>query len=133
MYPQEIIKLVAKPNSSSYSVCLYLQQRKRPIIIGELDQDKRLFSTKRQKEHLHKLSNSFGFNYDLLSKIDFDMVLVKYEGKNLYITKNRLIEFGFCKRYTDCELQVFIPLKEFSYSITDAHANDQSNQLEIFN
>lgn len=133
MAPRTSIKLVPKQHSSIFSVCLYLQHRKKPLIIGELDQANRLFVTKRMKQHLHKLSNSFAFNYELISKIDFDMVQVKYEGKNLYITKNRLQEIGICKKFKDYELQIFVPLDEFSYSISEAHDNDVSNQLEIFN
>jgi hypothetical protein len=95
-------------------VMLKLASEERARAIGVISEGK-LFVERDSFRHLHRKSNSYGFNYHLLKDFDtFSTVMLKENGATTFaIPKERILEDGqimfFKKARTGSfELQIFL-------------------------
>lgn len=78
--------------------------------------DRTLFVERKMEKHLHRKSNSYGFNYYLLKTTKlFDWVALKEDDTNFYVLpKEKILELGrvmYFKNSTDgnsFEIQIFL-------------------------
>lgn len=95
-----------------------IQQNGKWIKLGELDAEKRVFSTFRNREkHLFKNFNAYGFNRGFLEDNHlFDYVYIKERtpsGKNMYfVPREHILANGRLYKAPGFENQVFISLEE---------------------
>jgi hypothetical protein len=105
----------------------------KPKFIGHYNQREKIFRTKRNDSQIHHKSNSIAFNHSLVNRFDIEIFQVEYNGEFLYITKEYLLKVGkvYEFRRGNAELQIFIPIKEFSHSIREAKDKNEI-QLMMF-
>lgn len=99
----------------SGNVFLKLGQKKQRRI-GFIDRKKKTFVVTRNREkHLYRKTNSYGFNYHIISKAKtFDTILLKDEYGEYEFPVSKLLEHGktvlhFAQQ--GFELQIFLPLE----------------------
>lgn len=112
-YTQKI-ELCPTRVASVQNVVLHLNGTAR--LIGRLDSAAGgIFYTKRTVNHLHRVSNSLGLNYEFLSRYPFRWVNIDYDGRRLVTTKNYFLKNGKVLNFSKAgfELQVFLPLEKF--------------------
>jgi hypothetical protein len=87
----------------------------RPRFIGKYEPDTKLFSTRRKpQEHTFNNANAIGFNYSLLAEREIDICKVEYGSETLFTHSQFVLATGTVKRFKGFELQVFLPINEFS-------------------
>ena len=97
---------------------LQLSKEKRERTIGEINPELKILYLKRKRDrHLHYKSNSYGFNYHVLSTGQrFNDIVIIDEFGTFKIPKSHLIEkskFLFFKQ-KGFERQIFLPLDEMN-------------------
>jgi hypothetical protein len=116
------IKMAIIDNSSNAlliyfdgKVELEIATEKSPRNLGTI-KEKTLYVERNREKHLHRKSNSYGFNYYLLNNVKvFDSVALLEDGQTYYnIPKEKIIEFGkvmYFKNSQDgnsFEVQIFL-------------------------
>jgi hypothetical protein len=100
------------PKTKNRTIYLKLQSEKRKRKLGNINMKERWMVVLRTKaRHLHRKSDSYGFNYDIINKTkSFDSVLLR-EDKGTYLIPNSVIlekgEFLFFKTQ-GFEKQIFL-------------------------
>lgn len=100
----------------SGNVFLKLSTEKRHRRLGLIDRDKKLFIINRNREkHLHRKSNSYGFNHHLISKAKtFNKILLKDEFGEYQFPINKILDHGktlMHYKQKGFELQIFLPIE----------------------
>lgn len=122
-------KLIIK---MSGNVFLKLSTEKRQRRLGFIDRAKKLFIINRKREkHLHRKSNSYGFNHHLISKSkSFDKILLRDEFGEYQFPISKVLDHGQTYLHFQqqgFELQVFLPLE-----IIELHRKSQKIPTYIF-
>lgn len=106
-------KLIIKVSGN---VFLKLSKEKRHRRLGLIDRDKKLFIINRKREkHLHRKSNSYGFNHHLISKAKtFNKILLTDEFGEYQFPINKILDHGktfMHYKQQGFELQIFLPIE----------------------
>jgi hypothetical protein len=110
----ENLVLLPSRHPNVYKVVLVLLSGRR--VIGRLDRAAGgIFYAKRTKDHLHRLSNSLGVNYELLTRFAFRWIFIDFDGLRLITTKNYLLRHGKVLNFSKSgfEIQIFLPIEQF--------------------
>lgn len=110
----------------SGNVFLKLTKEKRQRKLGFIDRAKKTFIiTRKREKHLHRKTNSYGFNHHLISKSKtFDKILLKDEFGEYQFPISKVLDHGrtfmqFSQQ--GFELQVFMPLEIIELHRTPQH------------
>jgi hypothetical protein len=92
-------------------VAEYGRERNLGIIKGKI------FHTIRKNNHLHYKTNSYGFNYNLLKRSQFQYVLMTTENKIKYkipkeviLKEGTVMFFKYAQAGDSFEVQIFLPM-----------------------
>lgn len=98
------------------NVFLKLKNEKRKRKLGVINRAKKIFIIKRNRQkHLHRKTNSYGFNHHIISKAKtFDKILLKDEYGEYQFPISKILDHGktflhFMQK--GFELQIFLPLE----------------------
>jgi hypothetical protein len=99
-----------------FAIGLYIHRERTTKIIGILNVKERIiYLTRTRSKHLHIKSNSYGFNYMLLSEqISFDRIHLKDDSREYIIPKQDIEKHGvflFFKQQ-GFERQIFLTLEQ---------------------
>lgn len=98
-------------------VFLSLPHKTKPVCIGWLSNSGDVFNcNKNPKKHFHRLTGSYGFNYEAMRDGKFSLVLVRLTtghilktSRNNILTKGQFLEF----KKKQFEKQLFLRLSDF--------------------
>jgi len=102
---------------------LYLDWADNRRAIWTIDDENKIFTTKRDpKKHYFQASNSYGFNYEVLTRLDKDYkVIIKEPNRRVVKTCVvwDIIEYKDCKNFSTqwFELQYMYPLSKMGIDI----------------
>jgi len=85
--------------------------------------------------HIHRKSNSIGFNYQLLKQSSFHWVVVKAEGyENLVTSRKYILENGSFLHFQNegFEKQLFLRISDFGIGKVRQFENGIDNQQDLF-
>ena len=120
--------------SKSGTIFLHLVNGRRNI--GTLTADGQTYTkTIIPSLHIHRKSNSIGFNYQLLKQSSFKWIVVKAEGyENLVTSRKYILQFGKYLYFKNegFEKQIFLPLSDFGIDKARQFENGISNQQNLF-
>jgi hypothetical protein len=126
------------------TVLLSLPNEARTREIGWFEDHGTSFHCKRIPEkHLHRKTQSYGFNYHFFTDSSFRLVVVHFpSGHNLTTTRLHVLRHGRLLHFKEqgFEKQIFLPVSEFGIEKaleTEAEENEMKNfrtknQLEFF-
>lgn len=95
------------------SVYLQLTSESRPRMIGVI-KDNCFYVDKDSKKHTFRNTNSYGFNYNILTKSKFEYVCITEDGSNSYrVPKSVILDAGDIMNFKNSstesfELQIFL-------------------------
>lgn len=120
--------------SKSGTVFLQLFDRKRNI--GSISADGQTYTKSINPSlHIHRKTNSIGFNNDLLRSGSFHWVTVKADGYSPLVTSRQyILEKGFFLHFKadGYEKQIFLPVTEFGIDKARQFESCRSNQQNLF-
>jgi hypothetical protein len=103
-------------NFKKGTIKLFLASEKRGRTIGVVNKQERWLTMRRkQAKHLHYKSNSYGFNYEVISRAkQFDKVLLTDETGSYLIPNKKILEDGSFLWFQSqgFERQIFLKLEE---------------------
>lgn len=96
-------------------VCLWLATEERDRRLGII-KDKILYVNRESEKHLHRKSNSYGFNYNLLKMSkNFDSVAISEDSEAMYVvpketilTMGKVMYFKNSEDGNSFEIQIFL-------------------------
>lgn len=92
---------------------VYWSTDKMKRFIGKLASDT-FYCERIPERHLHRKTNAYGFNYELMKRGGFSNVLVKIPcGETLYTTRETILKHGFFLKFQSFEKQIFLKLSDF--------------------
>lgn len=93
---------------------LFVFKEKKERKLGIVDKESRtLFVNRERTKHLHRNSNSYGFNYMLLKEAQsFDFIMLKDEITTYKIPRQAVLDYGDFLHFKQqgFEKQIFVPL-----------------------
>jgi len=115
MLDEEGNRIIATDKGNVIKIDLKLKSEKKRRLIGLVTKSTRTFFVTRKREsHLHRESNSYGFNYKILEMaLTFDFISIQDEFKRWVIRRSEVVDnpnYLFFKQQ-GFELQTFISLE----------------------
>ncbi|MBN1633999.1 MAG: hypothetical protein JW917_07540 [Ignavibacteria bacterium] len=92
---------------------IYFSSSGKKINIGKLS-NKTLYIYRNSKTQILRKLNSIGLCYDVFNRLEFDVLCLCLDKKNLYISKINASIQGLIRKFTATETQIFIPLQFFT-------------------
>lgn len=84
-------------------------------------------------KHLHRKSNAYGFNYELLKGSSFTTIIIHLPfGKFLQTSRETVLRKGFFMQFSGFEKQIFLKVNDFGIDKEVPSEIVMSSQLEIF-
>lgn len=85
--------------------------------------------------HIHRKSNSIGFNYQFLKQSNFRWIVVRADGYETLVTSRKyILEHGFFLHFQNegFEKQLFLRISDFGIDKARQFENKISNQQNLF-